>query len=233
MAFKENDPFNKTKNVSPEQESLLQWQKAITDMTIESDPRGKTYYKDLNFKSIKDFFYILSQYYNSMRKLLNVKAENETEYKEIIKMRYALFKRIEQTVNHLAFDWTEATGNFSGSSEQRQEAYEAIIDEIKSAISGCDPPTDKDELEMFMKHFKHFVNWLMSEALNYSLGERVDSTDPQRYGLEDSYVKASAGAEAMSRGRYMDEKSLRKGKGVTFRKKGQTEPSISAGGDKE
>ncbi len=217
-----NNDSQRRRPLTADEEMMLQWQKDLTKSSVGTSDR--TYYKDLDFKSVKDYYTTLTEYYNSMERLLQVRARNKHEFEELVKMRLALFKLIEKVVDRLCFDWVEATASFSGSSIQRQEAYEAIIDEIKSAVSSCSPPTDKDQLEMFMIVFKHFVKWLMSESLNYSIGERVDATDPQRYGLEDAKVRASAGPDAMNKGQQINREMLDKGKGIPFRVVAPTKP---------
>jgi len=225
ISFNNDTGRTRKKGVSAEDEMLLQWQKELSDEPMGASER--TYYKDLDFKSIKDLYSLLTKYYNALERLLQVKPKNKEQYNEIIKMRMALFKKIEETVDRLTFDWVESTASFSGSSTQRQEAYESIIDEVKASIAGCSPPTDKDELEMFMITFKHFVKWLMSESLNYSLGERVDATDPQRYGLEKSKIVAAAGADALSKGQMSDRKKLDTGRSTMFKRSGKTTPPPS------
>jgi len=220
-----NNGRTRKKNLSTEDEMLLQWQKELAEEPVGASER--TYYKDLDFKSIKNYYNALTTYYNALERLLQVKPVNKQQYKEVIKMRIALFKKIESTVDRLTFDWVESTASFSGSSTRRQEAYESIIDEVKSAIAGCSPPTDKEELEMFMIIFKHFVKWLMSESLNYSLGERVDSTDPQRYGLEKAKIQVAAGPDAMNKGQMINRKTLDSGRSSLFKKSGKTQPPSS------
>lgn len=219
MFFKDDE---KRRPLSQEEQQMLEWQRKLANQPVGVSDR--TYYKDLDFKSIKDDYSGLINHYNTLESLLLVEAENKAEYKQLVLMRLVVFKRIEIIVNNLTFNWAEATASFSGSSVNRQEAYEAIIDEIKSAISSCSPPTDEEELKDFMLVCKHFVKWLLSESLDYSLGERVDSTDPQRYGLEHVKVQVAGGADAMQKGQAISQETLKKGKGLSFRKKGSTTP---------
>lgn len=213
--------------LTTDEKMLMQMQKDLSNQHIGASDR--TYYKDLNFKSIKDYYNRVVDYSNALSRLLDIIPSNKKEFEELVKMKYYAFKKIEELVDGLTFDWVEATASFSGSSAKRQEAYEDIIDEIKSAISSCNP-TDDDDLNDFMRVFKHIVKWLLSESLNYSLGERVDSTDPQRYGLEHTKVQVSAGIDAMNKGQLGQQQSLNKGRNIPFRKKGSSSPPT---GDRE
>jgi len=224
MSFNSNNGGQSRKGeLTVDEKVMLEWQQEMAN----NDPIGaseRTYYKDLDFKSIKIFYKTLTQYYNAMERMLQVVPVNEKEFKELLKMRQYLFKKIEEQVDGLTFDWVEATASFSGSSGARQEAYESIIDEVKAAISSCSPATNKDELEMFMITFKHFVKWLMSESLPYSIGERVDSTDSQRLMLEDHKITVAAGPDAMNKGQQINRSSLNSSRSPIFRKKGSPSP---------
>jgi len=214
----------KTKNA--EDSLLIEWQKGLSRPS-ETSISDRVFYKDLNFNSIKDYYKELIKYYNTMERLLQVRAKNPEEHLEIVKMRFAVFKRMEHMVDMLTFDWLESTASFSGSTEIRQQAYEAIVDEIKSAVSSCSPPTDREQLEMLMITFKHFVKWLLGESLNYSLGERVEATDPQRYGLQIAQVQAAAGPDAMNKGQQMNREVLNRGSNKKFKRVGSDSPTPS------
>jgi len=179
-----------------DEETVKQWHKQLNEQTQEKE---KTYYKDLDFSTLKEYYASFVVHYNAMERLLNTKAETRIEWEQIIKMRISTIKRIEALVDAMSFDWLESTASFSGSSTQRQEAYESIVDELKSAISEASPVTDDDKLHSFMFIMKHFGKWLLSECIPYSLGERTEATDPQRYALEKQKVIAEGGAKIMAK----------------------------------
>jgi len=195
--YKKNSGYNGG-NASIDHDQILAWQD-----WVNNQPQGvsdRTYYKDLNFSSLKQFQQEVTKMYNTLEHLLIVKPNTRDDLAELIMLRVACFRRIEKMVDLLSFDWLENTASFSGSSEERQKAYETILDEIKASISACSPPTKVDNLQIFMKHFKHFGKWLLSESLNYSIGERTDSTDPQRFKLEGEKIRGSAGIDAANQG---------------------------------
>lgn len=176
-------------------EVILSWQKQLNEL---SESKDKTYYKDLDFKSLKEYYRKFVDYLNAMSRLLYVKCENRKEWEEIIKLRIITLKRIESLIDALTFDWLESTASFDGSSTQRQEAYETIVDELKNAVSEATPVTDVDKLETFMFTMKHFGKWLLSESIPFSLGERTQSTDPQRFSLEKQKVISEGGSKFLA-----------------------------------
>lgn len=202
--------FGQKKRSTTEDQLISEWRKDLSQVG-KTSLSERTFYKDLNFDTIKHFQAKLIENYNALHRLLQVIAKNTNEHKELVKMRFVVFKRMGAMIDRLTFDWLEATASFSGSSELRQEAYETIVDELKAAVSGCSPPTDKDQLEMFLITFKHYAVWLLGESLVYSLGERVDATDPQRYGLQQSQIQAAAGLDAMNKGQQISRNALDRG----------------------
>lgn len=211
------------RGLSQTERATLEWQRQLANKEQPSISQRR-YYKDLDFTNIKVSYNRLTTYYNALERLMEVEADTPEEFVQLVKMRFITFKKMQTTIDNLIFEWVEATASFSGSSQARQEAYESIIDEIKAAVSACTPATDEDQLRDFLKVSNHLVLWLLSESLNYSLGERVDSTDPQRYGLEHEQVRVASGVDAMQQGQIISQNQLSKGKGIAFQKKGTTQP---------
>lgn len=232
MSYGSEFEARKKQSKNTEEQLLTEWRKDLS-RAGQTSLSERTFYKDLDFNTIKQFQSKLVENYNALHRLLQVKASNTEQHEELVKMRFAVFKRMEAMIDRLTFDWLEATASFSGSSELRQDAYETIVDELKAAVSSCSPPTDKDELEMFLITFKHYAIWLLGESLVYSLGERVDATDAQRYSLQMGQIQAAAGADAMNKGQQISRDRLnRSGSGgKSFRRLKPRPPQESQGSE--
>ena len=104
--YRRNQQNNGT-NLSIDHEQILAWQEHINSQPLGVSDR--TYYKDLDFKSLKQYHQEVTKMYNTLEQLLMIKAKTKEEF-ERLKNRIGALEEIYsdaelwESAGRLSFD---------------------------------------------------------------------------------------------------------------------------------
>ncbi len=119
--------------------------------------------------------------------ILETTPENTSEELILGKLMNQAYKHLKKAVHRFTFEWPQQTAGFLGSSNERKQVYELLIDESKAIMSIATPP-DREQLETVVLALNHILEWLISEAFPYSAGEITQATHPQLFNLEKTQL---------------------------------------------
>lgn len=147
----------------------------------------RSYYNPADFSSLEMTYGEMSYWNAALIEILETSPDDTGQELILEKLMNQAFRHLKTAVHRFTFEWPQQTAGFMGSSNERKEVYELLIDESKAIMSIATPP-DRQQLETVVLALNHILEWLISEAFPYSAGEITQATHPQLFNLEKTQL---------------------------------------------
>ena len=147
----------------------------------------RSYYNPADFSSLEMTYGEMSYWNAALIEILETSPDDTGQELILEKLMNQAFRHLKTAVHRFTFEWPQQTAGFMGSSNERKEVYELLIDESKAIMSIATPP-DRQQLETVVLALNHILEWLISEAFTYTEREITQATHPQLFNLEKTQL---------------------------------------------